>query len=351
MYHFKGLSADTVWRQALQRLRSTNSIQESRDQPTRELLHTAFTITDSRQRLIFARPINPAFAIAEVIWIMSGANDVSFLSFWNPRMKQFTDQDELILHGAYGYRLGSEPKLSEKAIHQLRHEYNVKEGRLDQIKAAYTTLQHTPYSRQVVMQIWNSKYDMPNPEPRSKDIPCNIMSHLMIRNNKLEWLQVMRSNDLIWGMPYNIIQFTTIQEIIAGWLGVEIGTYNHISDSLHVYERHWEEIETIGKDILLPLPINKADLRVSSYTEWEKLWARLVDGALQLTTFTKAADLLATSTNLADMPPAYFEWVSLLTAEALRRRGHTSEAADTIQKAGPFWGESWKKWAKAVTER
>jgi len=58
---------------------------------------------------------------------------------------------------------------------------------------------------------------------------------IKLREGKLEWTQVMRSNDLVLGLPYNIVQFTSIQEILASWLGVEVGTYNHISDSLHIY--------------------------------------------------------------------------------------------------------------------
>src|SRR5690349_19353305 len=125
MIYFEGSSADIVWRKALHRLHPAHvsAIQESRDQPTRELLHVAFTITDPRQRLVFGRPINPAFAIAEVLWIMAGANDTSFLHFWNPRMMQFVDKDkdEQKFHGAYGFRLGSQPKLSEDATQRLRH--------------------------------------------------------------------------------------------------------------------------------------------------------------------------------------------------------------------------------------
>ena len=350
MICIEGPSADFVWRQAIQELRTNGVFQESRDQATRELLHVAFTIKDPRQRLVYGRPINPAFAVAEVIGIMSGANDSNFLSFWNPRMMSFVDEDESKFHGAYGYRLGSQPELSNKLAQQLRREVNTDKDRLDQIKSAYEALCHIPHSRQIVLQIWDSKHDLPNPEPRSKDVPCNVMSHLMIRNGKLEWLQVMRSNDLMWGTPYNFIQFTTMQEIMAGWLGVEVGTYNHISASLHAYERHWYEVEAI-ETRNLEIPVNRACLGIKSYTEWEKLWARLVDIAVQLTKFVEAGDLLALANDSADMPKAYFEWIALLTAEALRRRGYLSEAKKMISYAGAFWATSWWLWTEEVSSR
>ena len=44
------------------------------------------------------------------------------------------------------------------------------------------------------------------------------------------------------GVPHNFVQFTCIQEVLAGWLGVECGSYNQISDSLHVYDHNWERL-------------------------------------------------------------------------------------------------------------
>ncbi|HUY77067.1 MAG TPA: thymidylate synthase [Ktedonobacterales bacterium] len=359
MIHFEANSADEVWSQAVDKLRSVAPIQESRDQNTRELLHATFTLHDPRQRIVFRRPINPAFAIAEVIWILAGANGADFLRFWNPRMMRFTDdQDRQLFHGAYGFRLGSQPTLNGEAPARLRHEIapaGAPDGvpRLDQIRTAYEALRQTPHSRQVVLQIWDSRFDLPRPAPMSRDIPCNLVSHLLVRNGKLEWLQVMRSNDLIWGTPYNFIQFTTIQEIIAGWLGVEVGTYNHLSDSLHVYERHWADLATFETAEMerRHVPVNHADLRIASYEEWERLWARLVDDASRLATYTAEVDLLDVARQATDLPPAYAQWIALLTAEALRRRGYGEVAHKAVAQAGDFWATSWIQWADSMSSR
>jgi thymidylate synthase len=350
MIHIEGSSADAVWKQAIDQLRASGSVQEGRDQTTRELLHVAFTITDPCQRLVFGRAINPAFAIAEIIWIMAGANDSAFLSFWNPRMTQFLDEDQRAFHGAYGFRLGLRPKLSEDAAQQLRHDDGKNDGKPDQLKMAYEALLHTPNSRQIVLQIWASQFDLPDPNPRSKDVPCNLISHLLIRHGKLEWLQVMRSNDLIWGTPYNFVQFTTIQEIMAGWLGVEVGTYNHISDSLHVYERHWQDLKNIKTDNF-EAPINLAKLNVLTYFEWEKLWEKLVDLTIRLTKCLEVSDFLEVFNRFTDAPTAYVEWLAVLTAEALRRQGHLTEAEKIVDQAGEFWATSWRRWLKEVLSR
>ncbi len=341
MILFEGDTADQVWRHAVNELRVVAPIQEGRDQPTRELLHAAFTIRDPRQRVVFGRPINPAFALAEVLWILAGANSVEFLRFWNPRMKRFSDDGERF-YGAYGYRLGSQPPLDAHIQARLVRPMAETAPRVDQLRQAYEALHTTPTSRQVVLQIWDRDTDLPAPDPRSKDIPCNIVSHLLLRNNRLEWLQVMRSNDLIWGTPYNFIQWTSIQEILAGWLGVEVGTYTHISDSLHVYQRHWDDLAAIAADAP-SLPTNTASLALP-YAEWTRVWNALLTATLDLAAATTVAEVHAIVQRHADLPPGYVQWLMVLAAEALRRRGHPDEALALIAGADSYWQASWMHW-------
>jgi len=340
-------NADAAWRNLAHKVKSTGSLQESRVQPTKELLHVAVTITNPRQRVVFARPINPAFAIAEVVWILAGSNDLSFLQFWNPRMRHFSD-DGVKLCGAYGYRLGSRPKLNPTAARRLRHG-PTSPVPMDQLKMARNALMHLPNSRQVVLQIWDVQLDMPDPTPKSKDVPCNLVSHLIVRDHKLDWLQVMRSNDLFWGFPYNVIQFTTLQEIVAGWLGVEVGSYTHLSNSLHVYERHWKDLEALGfgsDDI----PVNESDLRIESYDSWEEIFGQFVSSVLYLMEHRSPEDLVSAYHESSDLPDPYQKWMAILSAEALRKRGHLAEAQRMANHAGAFWNTTWRKWLQSTLD-
>jgi thymidylate synthase len=115
---------------------------------------------------------------------------------------------------------------------------------VDQIRYAFESLSAQPHSRQVVLQIWDASSDLPvhAGQPRSQDIPCNICSLLKVREGRLEWTQIMRSNDLKLSWPHNIVQFTTLQEMMAAWLDLELGFYTHYSDSLHVYTNETNEL-------------------------------------------------------------------------------------------------------------
>lgn len=225
---FIGKTADEVWCQAMSTLQSDDlcSFEQSRLGAMREILHANLYIENPRERWVVSRlpAINPAFAIAEVFWILAGSNDASFINFWNPSLPKFSGSGN-VYHGAYGYRI-------------------INHFGVNQLERAYHALKNNPDSRQVVIQIWDVKSDLPNESgaPVSSDIPCNLFSMLKVRDGKLEWTQVMRSNDLYRGTPYNLVQFTTLQEILAGWLGLDVGGYYQISDSLHVYESEFTPV-------------------------------------------------------------------------------------------------------------
>lgn len=324
--YFEGTTADEVWRKALTDLRSAEaSIEGSRLGPMRELLHCGLSIKDPRQRWVLSRrpAINPAFAIAEVIWILLGRDDSIFLNFWNPSLPNYAGVGDSY-HGAYGSR--------------LRTHFG-----LDQIERAYQVLSVNPESRQVVLQIWDSKEDMPLQDGTSRDpdIPCNLMAMLKIRSEKLEWLQVMRSNDAFLGTPYNFVQFTSLQEIIAGWLGVGIGSFLLVSDSLHLYEH---------------------DAARCSMTEVPSLAKNTDSLALPREEFTRILSLMEHAMNemrSEHLPPgrlmdivkslglntAWANYMYILAADAARRRSWTDEMHLVANKcSNPALVEAWSAW-------
>ncbi len=219
-YNYSGKTANDIWKQAYKSVTCANSV-ETRGGRTKEILHATMSISNPMQKWITCKypPISIGYALAELIWILSGSNDAKTINFWNPALPKYAGEYKNY-PGAYGDRIMN------------RYGFN-------QLETAYHTLVSCPESRQVVLMIWDPKTDLPqnNGTPNNEDIPCNICSLVKVRNQELEWTQIMRSNDLVLGLPYNLVQFTSLQEILASWLHVEVGTYNHVSDSLHIYEK------------------------------------------------------------------------------------------------------------------
>ena len=90
MHVFEGQTADEVWLMAASKFEHSEGVAVSSgdDDGSRELPGTAFTIHHPRQRWVMSREpaMNPAFAIAEVVWIVSGRRDAACLNYWNPKL-------------------------------------------------------------------------------------------------------------------------------------------------------------------------------------------------------------------------------------------------------------------------
>ena len=325
---FQGQSADNVWQQAAEAFRRSDGVrsQNSRGGPTKEILHVAISIADPRQRWVVSRepPLNIAFALAEVVWIMTGRRDLAFLEYWNSRYRDFVGPGPE-LHGAYGYR--------------VRRHLGI-----DQLERAHQVLDSDPDTRQVTLQIWDSRIDLPAHDgtPADRDIPCNVVAMPKLRDGKLEWLQVIRSNDILLGVPHNFVQFTSMQEILAGWLGVECGSYTQISDSLHAYDSRWEDVtastalpRVSPNNDRLALPRKESD---RAFKELERRVEKMIDPQTE-------SDTLEGLAFWDSAPQAYRNMAAVLVAEALRRRGLTESAARIMSRCtNPVYQQLWSRW-------
>ena len=113
---FQDATADKVWQKAATSFRNGNigRNQASRAGNTNEIIHAAFTIEDPRQRWVISRfpAINPAFAIAEVVWIFLGREDAHFLRYWNKQLDRYAGLGSKY-YGAYGNRLRNHFKIDQ----------------------------------------------------------------------------------------------------------------------------------------------------------------------------------------------------------------------------------------------
>jgi hypothetical protein len=196
---------------------------DSRNGEVREFLNFKTNIQNPYKRLVGGgyRNINPFFLLAEALWIFSGRRDVKFLKIFNERMEDFSD-DRVNFHAPYGWRMRKYGLDS----------FNPNGESLDQFPTILKMLSNDPEDRRAVISIWNPFLDLGT---ISKDIPCNDMVMFKIRKGKLNFTVQNRSNDLHWGLPTNVFQFSFVSELLSLCLGIELGNQIHNSDSLHVY--------------------------------------------------------------------------------------------------------------------
>lgn len=193
---------------------------------TLEMTHVGITLNQPWRREIVLpeRKASPAAQIAETMWVLAGRTDIGWLSHYLPRAGDFSDDGETWRAG-YGQR--------------LRNYHGV-----DQIAYIVDLLQRSPGSRQAVATIWDPTVDT---EP-GKDIACNNWLHFISRLGKLDLMVGIRSNDSIWGWSgINAFEWSALQEIIAGILGLEVGGLHFAVGSFHLYDRHWEKARVLSK--------------------------------------------------------------------------------------------------------
>lgn len=163
------------------------------------------------------RDANPIFHLLEAVWMLAGRNDVDFVTRFNSNMASFSD-DGKTFNAAYG--------------HRWRHHFG-----FDQLQTIVDMLRANPVDRRAIITMW----DPADLQRDTKDVACNLQILPRIVDDTLEFTTTNRSNDLIWGLcGANAVHLPFLQEWMAGALGLGVGHWNHLSNNLHIYERHWD---------------------------------------------------------------------------------------------------------------
>jgi thymidylate synthase len=198
---------------------------------TREILGAHLCLTVPRRRFLDvppARVLNPAFAVAEALWVLSGSGD-PWIYQYNRRLADYADDG--VLQGAYGPRL---------------RDWR---GEVDQLDHVRQLLGRDSDTRQAVIQLFDPQRDWQG----HRDVPCTLGYRFFIRDGALHMHTTMRSQDVWLGLPYDIFTTTLLQELLAGWLGVEMGEYHHHIDSLHLYETDLPAAAQVGQPAPSPV--------------------------------------------------------------------------------------------------
>jgi len=81
----------------------------------------------------------------------------------------------------------------------------------------------------------------------NKDMTCTLDGNFHIREDKLYFRVHMRSNDLTLGLVYDLPWFVglmddMVAELKDSYPNLKKGTYTHIVDSIHIYDRDEDKI-------------------------------------------------------------------------------------------------------------
>jgi thymidylate synthase len=224
---------DAVQRWAFQCLLNDGILVSPRSMATRELIGQTFSLTRPRARIVQARARRWSLplAIGEFCWHASASDDVEALAYYAPRWRAFSADGRTVRGSCYGRRIfGSD-----------------RNGR-SRWDALLALLRADSETRRAVIDL--SGDDLLNPD--APDVSCTSTFQVFVRDGHLHASVHMRSNDVVWGLPYDVFLFTMLQEMLSQTLGLDLGVYMHTVGSLHLYEQHMNLATKVVAEDLMP---------------------------------------------------------------------------------------------------
>jgi thymidylate synthase len=160
------------------------------------------TITDKE------RNWNPKYAAREWEWYLSGDPSAEEISKYAPIWKNMMDENG-----------------------EVRSNYGWQWKRNNQLSKVVDLLRDNPSTRKATISIYDGK----EIDTYSKDTPCTYAVQFTILDGKLNMTVLMRSNDLWYGFCNDQFCFSMLQQTVADFLSIEVGTYYHFAHNLHLY--------------------------------------------------------------------------------------------------------------------
>lgn len=187
----------------------------------------------------------PMSFIPEVMWMLSGQDDLHWLSQHTKIWDSFAEDGKVT--SAYGKR--------------MRH-WNGTDYRVDQLGAAIEKLAQDPSTRHAVVSIWDPNIDV---WVKQRNVPCPVMFTLGVMQGRLNLHLTIRSNDMVLGHPTDVAGFALMTHLIAQKLGVMPGVLTVSISNAHVYENQMPfanelcERATTTEEVRLRLPADAYD--------------------------------------------------------------------------------------------
>lgn len=167
--------------------------------------------------ILTLRPTNLKAAIDELLWIwQKKSNNIKLL---NSRIWDSWADENGSIGKAYGYQLA------------VKHKYP--EGEFDQVDRALYDLKHNPYSRRIMVNMYN--HDDLN---EMNLYPCAYSMTFNVTGQKLNAILNQRSQDTLVANNWNVCQYAILVHMLAQVSDLEVGELIHVIADAHIYDRH-----------------------------------------------------------------------------------------------------------------
>ena len=165
---------------------------------------------------------------------------------------------------AYGYQMS------------VKHQY--KEGMFDQVDRVLYDLQHTPYSRRILTNIYvhQDLHEM-NLYPCAYSMTFNVTKPKDGDKLVLNTILNQRSQDILAANAWNVCQYAVLTHMIAQVCNMQVGEFVHVIADAHIYDRHVPIVEELIKRPTYPAPKFKLNPEIKNFYDFTKDDVELTD--------------------------------------------------------------------------
>jgi len=181
--------------------------------------------------------------VEELLFFLRGETDTKKLEAKGVNIwKGNTSREFLDKRGLYHYAEGEMGPMYGAQWRDFRG--------IDQLKNALNLIKNDPYSRRIII----SAYD-PSVSNQCVLEPCHMFYQFYVNDNKLSCLFYQRSVDTFLGLPFNILSYAILTNLMAKASGLNCGELIFTGGDTHIYNNHIPQvIDQISKE---PYPFPK----------------------------------------------------------------------------------------------
>lgn len=193
--------------------------------------------------ILTSKRISFKAAKAELLWIIQGKTDLKYLEdngvkYWRPDYERSGRTDET-LGPVYGKQWRDFNGVDQ--LLQLVHSINL-----------------NPHSRRHMVSAWapHELGDMVLP-------PCHYAFQVNINNGRMDLMWQQRSADVFLGLPYDIVMYGLLLEMLAKHAGLQPGQLIGQLGDCHLYNNHIEQAKEYISRPQRVLPTLELDKTIS----------------------------------------------------------------------------------------
>jgi len=185
--------------------------------------------------LLTTKKVHLKSIVYELLWFLRGDTNVQFLQdngvrIWN----EWADEN-----GDLGPVYGKQWRAWQTSDGQV----------IDQISNVIDQIKNNPDSRRLLVNAWNvgelDKMAIP---------PCHFCFQFYVANGRLSCQLFQRSADAFLGVPFNIACYSLLTHMVAQQCDLEVGEFVWTGGDTHIYDNHFEQVDTQLSRSPYPIP-------------------------------------------------------------------------------------------------